>query len=201
MSLSLQPLKTTLIGGAVFLLPLVVVLTVVGQGVALLADIAAPLAARLPQVRFGGIAMVTLVALVLLLLICYGAGRLARAALGRQLTENFENRLHALYPRYTVIKAMTQGLGDEAGLGPLRTVLVTFDDHQLLAFEVERLADGRVVVFLPGAPDPWSGSVVLVAAERVARSAIELSALSRSLKGLGRGSAALLERSPKPVDR
>ncbi len=197
MSLSFQPLKTTLIGGAVFLLPLVVVLAVVGQGMALLADVAAPLAARLPQVKLGGVAMVTLLALVLLLLICYGAGRLARAALGRQLTETFENRLHAVYPRYTVIKAMTQGLGNELGLGPLLTVLVTFDDHQLLAFEVERLTDGRVVVFLPGSPDPWSGSVVLVAAERVARAPIELPALSRSLKSLGRGSAALLERPPR----
>ena len=71
-------------------------------------------------------------------------------------------------------------------------MLATFDDHQLLAMEVERLADGRVVLFLPGAPDPWSGSVVLVEPERVQPLDADIAALNRSLKRLGRGSAAVL---------
>jgi uncharacterized membrane protein len=50
----------------------------------------------------------------------------------------------------------------------LRTVRVSFDDHPVLAVEVERVANGRVPVFLPSAPDPWSGSVVSVSHERVA---------------------------------
>lgn len=192
MTLPLKPLKTTLIGGLVFLLPLIVVLTVVGKGVALVAGFANTLASRFPRSEIGGVAVASLLALALVLLVCYGAGLLARAAVGRALSENFENRLHALYPRYTVVKAMAQGFGaDSAGDG-LRAVLATFDDYQQLAIEVERLADGRVVVFLPGAPDPWSGSVVLVAPERITAAPFDVSALSRSLKGLGRGSAALL---------
>ncbi|MCC7326274.1 MAG: hypothetical protein IT521_05670 [Burkholderiales bacterium] len=197
MTLPLKPLKTTLIGGLVFLLPLIVVLTVVGQGVALVAGFATALASHFPQREIGGVAVASLVALALVLLLCYGAGLLARAAVGRALSESFENRLHALYPRYTVIKAMTQGLGVAAAHNGPRTVLVSFDDLQQVAMEVERLADGRVVVFLPGAPDPWSGSVVLVAAERVAALSFDLAALSRSLKGLGRGSAALLDPPPR----
>ena len=71
-------------------------------------------------------------------------------------------------------------------------MLVSFDDQQTLAMEVERLADGRVVVFLPGAPDPWSGNVVLVGPERVSAIPAELGALNRTLKGLGRGTGRLL---------
>ena len=196
MSLPLKPLTTTMIGGITFLLPLIVVLALLGQGLALVSGIAAPLAAYLPERQIGGVAAVTLVGLVLILLMCYGAGLLARAALGRALSEKFENRLHALYPRYTVIKAMTQGLGATTGSSALKPVLVSFDDHQLLALEVERLADGRVVVFLPGAPDIWSGSVVLVPPERVAGVSIGVGALDRSLKRLGGGTAALLNPSP-----
>lgn len=196
MALPLKPLTTTLIGGMIFLLPLIVVLVLLGQGLAMISGIAAPLAERLPEREFGGVAAVTLVGLVLILLLCYGAGLLARAAFGRALSENFENRLHALYPRYTVIKAMTQGFAGTMGGRALRPVQVSFDDHQLLAFEVERLADGRVVVFLPGAPDPWSGSVVLVPPERVANVSIDVGALNRSLKGLGIGTAALLDPPP-----
>jgi uncharacterized membrane protein len=192
MTLSFNALKTTLIGGVVFLLPLVVVLVVLGQAMALVAQLAAPLAAHFPQSDIGGVAVATLVALVLVLSLCYGAGRLARAAFARALSERFENRLHAVYPRYTVIKAMTQGLGAQGGTADMKTVLVTFDDHELLAMEVERLGDGRVVLFLPGAPDPWSGNVVLVQPQRVQPLGADIAALNRSLKRLGRGSASML---------
>jgi uncharacterized membrane protein len=92
---------------------------------------------------------------------------------------------------YTVLKGITQNLADE-GMQGLRPVLLSSDDQQILAMEVERLADRRVVLFLPGAPDPWSGSVVLVAPERVAALPVELSAVNRVLKGLGRGTGRLL---------
>jgi uncharacterized membrane protein len=192
MTLTLKPMTTTLIGGLVFLLPLIVVLTVLGKGLALMAGVAQPLAAMFPNRHVGGVAVASLLALLLLLLLCYGAGLLARAALGRALSASFEDRLQALYPRYTIIKGMTQALGIEGVKSGLKTVLVSFDDHQVLAVEVERLSDGRAVVFLPGAPDPWSGSVVLVSPERLAGMPVEIGALHRSLKSIGRGSAALL---------
>jgi uncharacterized membrane protein len=192
MTLSIKPMTTTLVGGVVFLLPLIVVLAVLGQGLALMAGIAQPVAAMFPNRQVGGVALASLVALLLLLLLCYGAGLLARAALGRTLSASFEDRLQTLYPRYTIIKGMTQALGVDGVKSSLKTALVSFDDHQVLAVEVERLADGRVVMFLPGAPDPWSGSVVLVSPERVEGLPVEIGALHRSLKSIGRGSAALL---------
>jgi len=192
MTLSLKPMTTTLIGGVVFLLPLIVALAVLGKGLALMAGVAKPLAAMFPNQQVGGVALVSLVALLLLLVLCYGAGLLARAALGRTLSASFEDRLQTLYPRYTIIKGMTQALGVDGVKSSLKTVLVSFDDHQVLAVEVERLADGRVVVFLPGAPDPWSGSVVIVMQQRVASVPVEIGALHRSLKSIGRGSAELL---------
>jgi uncharacterized membrane protein len=192
MTLSLKPITTTLIGGVVFLLPVVVTLAVLGQALALMARVVQPVAAMFPDRQVGGVALASLVAMLMLLLLCYGAGLLARAALGRTLSASFEDRLQTIYPRYTVIKGMTQALGVDGVKSDLKTVLVSFDDHQILAIEVERLPDGRVVVFLPGAPDPWSGNVVMVTQERVAAAPVEIGALHRSLKRIGRGSAALL---------
>jgi uncharacterized membrane protein len=48
------------------------------------------------------------------------------------------------------------------------TVVVRFDDSWSIAFEIERVDDDRVAIFLPGAPDPWSGSMCVVTADRVA---------------------------------
>lgn len=199
MSRSLKPVTTTLIGGVVFLLPLIVVLTVLGQGLALMAGVAQPLAAMFPNRQIGGVALASLVAVLLLVLLCYAAGLLARAALGRALSASLEDRLQTLYPRYTIIKGMGQALGVHGVKSSLKTVLVTFDDHQVLAVEVERVPDGRVVVFLPSAPDPWSGSVVLVSHERVTAVQIEIGALHRSLRSIGRGSAELLNTTRPAV--
>jgi uncharacterized membrane protein len=191
MSPSMTPLTTTLIGGVVRLLPLLVTLAVVAQGLHLIRSAAAPVIATLPQKDVGGIALAT-VAAALLLLPCFAAGLAARAALGRRLSESFDNRLHAPYPRCTVIEGITQGLAGTPGDQSLKVARVSFDDHQLRAIEVERLADGRIVLFLPRAPDPWSGSSVLVDARRVTSLPLGVAALGRALRGLGRGTAALL---------
>ena len=128
----------------------------------------------------------------MLLLLCFCAGLLARAAVEQAFAERFEARLQTLYPRYSVIKAMSQGLHGALGKQVLKPVLARFDDHELIAFDIERLDDGRVVLYLPGAPDAWSGSVLLVAAERVQPLHIDAAELAKALKGLGRGTAALL---------
>jgi uncharacterized membrane protein len=188
-----NPFVTTLVGGVLFLLPLVVLITVFGQGVALVARMAAPLTARLPEGPLGGIGLATIAAAVLLLLLCYGAGLAARATLARSLSERFEAQLLTVYPRYAVIKAMSQGLRGALGQRGLKPVMVTFDDHQLIAFEMERLDDGRAVLYLPGAPDAWSGSVLLASVERIEPLDIDSAQLARSMQRLGMGTAALLQ--------
>lgn len=199
MKQSANPFVTTLIGGVVFLLPLVVVLYVLGQGLALVTRAAQPLISLLPAANVGGVALASIAALALLLLLCYGAGMLARAALGRALSDRFETKLQTLYPRYAVIKAMSQGLHGVLGQRVLKVVLVSFDDHQLIAFDIERLDDGRAVLYLPGAPDAWSGSVVLVQPDRIEPLDIDSAALARSLQRLGLGTAALLRFAPAGV--
>jgi uncharacterized membrane protein len=201
MTRSLKPFTTTLIGGVVFLLPLIVVLYVLGQGLALAARAVQPVVALLPFQNVGGIALAGLAALALVLLLCFGAGLLARAAVGRSFSERFENRLQTLYPRYSVVKAMSQGLHGALGRQVLKPVLASFDDHQLIAFDVERLDDGRAVLYLPGAPDAWSGRVVLVAAERLRPLDIDPAELAKALQGLGQGTAALLRAAGRADDR
>jgi uncharacterized membrane protein len=189
---SLKPLTTTLIGGVVFLLPLIVVIYVLGQGLALTAHAVQPVVALLPDKSVGGITLASVAALALLLLLCFGAGLLARAAAGQAFAARFEDKLQAIYPRYSVIKAMSQGLHGAVGKQMLKPVLVSFDDNQLIGFDMERLDDGRVVLYMPGAPDAWSGSVTLVSPERVQPLDIDPTDLAKALQGLGLGIAGLM---------
>jgi uncharacterized membrane protein len=192
---SLRPLTTTLIGGVVFLLPLIVVLAVVGHALQIAVQAVTPLVQAVPQLRIGGIALVTVAAVLLLIALCYCAGVLARAAFGRRLSTGFEDKLTTVYPRYHVIKAMSQNLHGALGQQLLRPVLLSFDDQQQLGYDIERLADGRAVVFVPGSPDAWSGNVLLVDPARVQPLDVDPAGMARSLQGMGRGLAALLQRA------
>jgi uncharacterized membrane protein len=191
----LRPLTTTLIGGVVFLLPLIVVLAVVGHALQIAVQAVTPLVQAVPQLQAGGIALVTVAAVLLLIALCYGAGVLARAAFGRRLSTGFEDKLTTVYPRYHVIKAMSQNLHGALGQRLLRPVLLSFDDQQQLGYDIERLADGRAVVFVPGSPDAWSGNVLLVDPARVQPLDVDPAGMARSLQGMGRGLAALLQRA------
>jgi uncharacterized membrane protein len=46
-----------------------------------------------------------------------------------------------------------------------------------------------VVVYLPGAPNPWSGSVAYFNSERVKRLEMSVTQAVKNIQGIGRGSA------------
>ena len=50
-----------------------------------------------------------------------------------------------------------------------------------------------VTVYLPGSPDPWSGSVAHVTPDRVTPLNADFNAVVKAVRKVGRGSAALIE--------
>lgn len=90
-----------------------------------------------------------------------------------------------------------KNLGEEvAGAAPTekyQSVLVRFDDSWQLGFLVERTQGGRVVVFIPGSPSPWTGSVVIVDEERITLIDKATTSTTKCLQSLGEGTGALLK--------
>jgi uncharacterized membrane protein len=80
----------------------------------------------------------------------------------------------------------------EAGEAP--TVLVRFDDQWQIGFEADRVAGGKVAVYLPGSPDPWSGSISIVTEDRIARLDSDLEATLNIFKNLGKGAGDQLKK-------
>lgn len=187
-------LVTTMIGGIVFLIPLVVVVMIVGKALKFTLLLAEPIAARLPRDTVGGIGLVSLIALALVFVICFIAGLMARRSYDLGIAKWFDAKLQDFVPRYTVIKAMTQRLASGSE-GQLKTVLAKFDDNAQIAFEIDRSENGLVSLFLPGSPDPWSGTVIHMPAERVVPINAEFGEAIKSLKALGSGTAAILDGS------
>lgn len=74
-------LGTTILGGLFFLFPIVFAVAIIGKGLEFTNKVAAPLAGLLVIDSIGGLAGVHLLALVILVLICFLAGLAAKTVL------------------------------------------------------------------------------------------------------------------------
>jgi uncharacterized membrane protein len=182
-------IKTTILGGALFLVPVAILAIVLGKAYQIMMLVAQPMSGWVPIDAVGGIALANLLALAAIILSCFFAGLLARGERAKAVYRSLDRRMTSI-PGYAFVKAMTEDVhpGPESG-GNFIPVISRFDDNAQISFEIERTPDGQVVVYLPGAPNPWSGSVVLLDQERVQKLDQSASDVIRSIRSLGRGAA------------
>ncbi|HSM06576.1 MAG TPA: DUF502 domain-containing protein [Longimicrobiales bacterium] len=186
-------IQTTVLGGIAFLIPVVVVSLVVGTAVGWIRRVTDPIVGALPSGWTDHALAALAVAGLALLGVCFAAGLLARTQRAQRLVGGVESRVLARIPFYTVFKTRADAVLHAEEVGSLRPVLVRLDDAHQFGFEVERVQGDRITVYIPGAPDPWSGDVLVVDAERVSELDLGLSVIEKLCYQLGMGSGAALE--------
>ena len=185
--------KSTLIGGAVFLIPGCLVFFALAKAFALLRSVAVELGSRLGIERPLGRALLDVGAIVLVLLMCFLAGLVARRATAQRLRSKVDQILLGSFPGYAFVKGLTENMQQSQELSTsFLPVWVRLDDFWQVAFETGRLPGGLVAVYLPGAPNPWSGNVVFVREERVSKLHVPVTEALKMIRTLGRGSEALV---------
>lgn len=193
---SLHFFRSTAIGGLFFLLPMAVILGLLGQVYSVVAAVAVPLGNALPDwVPINtavGIAFLFSASVALIVALCFFCGVVARRAIGRRFSTTIEKQLITVFPKYAIYKDLLAGNLKHSSEGPsLTPVLVSCPEGYRLALEADRLPEGWVVVFFPGAPDTWIGSVVIVPEDRVMATDVDFNATLGIFERLGRDSAAL----------
>ena len=188
-------IKTTVIGGVFFLIPIAVMVVLVGKLVEVMRAVATSLSPFLPVETPIGTLILNLLAVLVILGFCFLAGLAAQRAHAKKIVAKLEETLLAALPGYAFVKAFADNMrrSDEVAESFL-PVAVHFDDYSQLAFEIEREPNGNVALYLPSAPNPWSGTVVYVNPERVVRLAMTLNEALKNIRMLGKGSATILER-------
>ena len=185
-------LKATLVGGLMFLVPVVLVALVLRHALQFAGKIAQPIAAVLPVSHLGGVAIATIIAVAILLCIALLAGLLSRTGPGRRVTHWFEESILGGMPQYRMVKSLAEGLTQlENGTG-MQPVLMRGDEGWMLGYQMEELPDGWLVVFLPASPTPMSGNVMYVEASRVKPLHLSMRDAMQLVKRLGIGSAEKL---------
>lgn len=186
-------MKATALGGVLFLLPLAVVLGLLGYVYSFVVVLYEPMQEWIPVKTAAGIAMLFAVVVMGLLLVCFVAGLMAHRAIGRQVANLIEKYLTTFFPKYAIYKDLLAGnIGGTFDVPTLKPVMVNTPDCRRIAFESDRLADGSVVVFFPGAPDPWVGSVGVVTADKVEPLNVPFNDTVAILEQLGRNSQQML---------
>ncbi|MBP7608121.1 MAG: DUF502 domain-containing protein [Steroidobacteraceae bacterium] len=184
--------KATLVGGLMFLVPVVLVVVVLRHALQFAGKIAEPLAAALPVSHVGGVAIATIIAVAVLLCIAFFAGMLSRTGLGRRITHWFEESIMGGLPQYRMVKSLAEGLTQLETSTGMQPVLMRGDEGWMLGYQMEELPAGWRVVFLPASPTPMSGNVMYVEASRVQPLDLSMRDAMQLVKRLGIGSAEKL---------
>lgn len=133
-----------------FLVRIVIFIAVIGKALELTAKLADPLAVFLPVDSIGDLAIVHLLALALLVFICFLAGLAARTPTAARLVKSLETNILEKMPAYALMKAKTGSVLTPEDTKDMRPTLIRFDDSWQLGFKVERVEGGKSLVYLPG---------------------------------------------------
>lgn len=187
----LRFIKTTILGGVLFLLPIAATVVILAKAVKMAAESAAPLAEKLPLPKAAAIFEVYTIAIFAFLLISFIAGYLLqKMPYERKIMPFVEEKLLRKFPPYTMAKRYTNllaGIEINDGMTP---ALIQIGQSWQLGFIVERLEKDNVLVFVPSTPDPSSGSIHVVhhdlTAELDVHNKIVVECIENSGKGIGR---------------
>ena len=121
-------LKTTIAGGLLFLLPLILVVLLFSHAMRIAGRVAHPISEFLTLDKVAGPAGEEGLAVLTLILISVAAGLLARTALGRNLMRWSENSFLGGLPQYRLVKSVAEGLAQIENAEDLKPALVNIED-------------------------------------------------------------------------
>src|SRR6218665_1183687 len=186
-------IKATFLGGILFLAPLVVLLVILEKGYGIIQKVTLPLVNNLPKVYVLGVALQELIGILIIILICFIAGLLARTPRAQELIRKLEDGILSFVPGYSFMKSMNENIMGIESKEDLKVILVPTDAGWQFAFLIEQIDDNNFTVFVPDAPNPWSGSVVFVEKKDIKEIDMTQKQALACIRKLGFGSKELLK--------
>jgi uncharacterized membrane protein len=180
--------KMTLIGGLLVVLPIWVTVLLLLKAINGALSVLRPIAKMLPQ----GVVHDDLVALALLLLICFVTGLLMRTRPVQRFAQRLERQTLERVPGYTLLRGLTRQLAGKDEEQTFQPALVELEDALVPAFIVEKHADGQFTVFVSSSPTPMAGTIYILRPERVHPVNVSLTKAMVSITKWGAGSGEWL---------
>ena len=182
-------LKTTVIGGILFLVPFGILLLVLHEVLLLALLIVDPIASLFPKDDYWGISLAVILAVLLILVVCFVAGLAARHAAFSGVSSKTDEFLEQIIPGYEMLRARIAGaISEEQKTSNSKVVTVMSGGLRRYALLMEEFEEsGEALVFLPGSPNAESGVIGRVPLSDLEFENIPVSKLHRAFKFYGRG--------------
>ena len=140
-------LKATIVGGALYLIPVSLILILLAKVHAIATDIVSPIATGLELRDVGGINAARLLAVLAILLLCFIAGLFARTSVARRSIGWLERTILSNLPGYSAVAAIGQQTFTSTGTTrQLRTVLARIEDAWQFALLVEQIDEALLIL-------------------------------------------------------
>jgi len=186
--------KTSLAGGLIVLLPLLLFFLLLSEIMGIIVALATPIADLFPTETFDRLSNPVFVAVLLLM----GASFLLGLALRSNHLSRFgrfieRNTLMHL-PLYNAIKGLSKGLIGAEGEDTFTSGLLTHDDGtKQLVYIIEEHPDGKVTVLEPMSPAGFTGYVKVVSPNDVVRLSASIGDTSRVIANWGVGMSEIMK--------
>ena len=154
-------LQTTILGGAFFLMPIVVLAYLLNKAFDFARRGLKPVAKVIPDQLVSGTTMETIMAVCLIVLLCFLAGLFARTLMAQKITSELEAAVLSKVPAYDYLK---QAGSSMMGLGEMTehpVVLAQLGDTWRLGVQTDIAEGGLTAIFVPNSPNTFSGSVLV----------------------------------------
>ena len=187
-------LKTTVIGGLFVLLPVLLLYMLLVEALQLVVALATPIADLFPKEVFAHTKTPVLIALILIVGVSFLLGLALRSAVLSRVGDWIENAVLNRLPAYTVLKRLTKGFAKEEAAAFKPGLLISTEGSKDIVYVIEDHGDGQLTVMVPWAPTAFSGSVKVVARDRVEMLDTNIGEVSKVLSLWGVGTRELLGR-------
>lgn len=188
-------MRTTFFGGVLVIMPVVVLIVVLGWLFNFVSDLIRPITDIIIQTAQLHYIFSSIIAITLILLVCFIVGLLIRTRFGnftyRFLEDNFLKRI----PFYKIIKeTVIQLFGNQKTLFSAVALVNLYGNGNLVtAFVTDEHDNGYCTVFVPSGPAPTAGFVYHVKNEFVQKVDYPMDQAMRLIISLGSGSRALMK--------
>ena len=185
-------LKSTFVGGMFVLAPIVLLLFIIGKTIEAAYSALRPLFDLLPFQSVSGVSLALVSGIVAIIALCFFAGLVAKTALTRRFVRWIESMVLTNLPGYSLMKSVGARLVGAEHNDGREAVIVRFESSSMIGFSMDKLDDGRVLVFVPGAPNAFSGTLHIIEANRIEPLGISVRETLDCLSRLGVETAELL---------
>ncbi len=185
---------TTLMGGFLVILPLAILIMVFNWLLGFILNIVSPFTGLFTKGEAGF--FINLLAISILLIVCFGLGLFIRTSFGSYLYNQIEENVLAKIPFYKPIRDTIKQFSNKRDTPFSKVVLIDAfnNETRMTGFITDTHNEGIYTVFVPTGPNPTNGMIYHVKESQIEILDVSVEEALKSIISVGAGSKNVIDK-------